>query len=50
MNNHIHQDYKATDLNKCIPIQIASFRQGASAIFRTISRVPPTSLEMGGAA
>jgi hypothetical protein len=30
--------------------QTASFRQGASAIFRTISRVPPTSLEMGGAA
>ena len=30
--------------------KIASFRQGASAIFRTLSRVPPTSLEMGGAA
>ena len=30
--------------------KIASFRQGTSAIFRTISRVPPTSLEMGGAA
>ena len=28
--------------------KIASFRQGASAIFRTFSRVPPTSLEMGG--
>jgi hypothetical protein len=31
-------------------IETASYRQGASAIFRTISRVPLTSLEMGGAA
>jgi hypothetical protein len=31
-------------------IETASYRQGASAIFRTLSRVPPTSLEMGGAA
>ena len=36
-------------MEKKYNLQIASFRQGASAIFRTLSRVPPTSLEMGGA-